>query len=906
MLVLDQNRLRAVDQELKEAVCTAVVNLSVQRVSGGGPEGRVLYGPSPRRSVISGQLLPRFDEDGIEDETTDIRIAALGMDFQIATEARGVAHATPQFSCYIRVLPSWEELSSPHLGLEPDFQLRSDIQSAIDGRIRELRERKFSEAGVATPTWATLTPTQKRTVHETRDRIIGEVVREAHRERGILLRSEDLHEVQEGDVLAANEDAQSPASEEAEARLPIGRLLRSGLNIPIELLDTAEIPAKWVRLDFHLPTFTWLLEEPAAALEGLLDQYNASIETDCRRQVTGWLDSGEGRREAWKDAEIRPADVENRNAWDAFRARLETMPIPFDRLLPMLRVMLQIDRVTDYADAGKASVRALLDNRSSEITRQEAATRCHAAFGTTLTLDIPSAAHRPLHLDRVEPSYRFRHFLNYSAIGLNNGVVSHEHEGRLTLQTTWSPTFVQPRIIPRHLEIPISFAALGEPQLDIEQLLVLPTEYSKWIKGEEERLVTAVREGLDTADADAESERLRHDIEAQRVEVQFIERGVRLLQEAQVAYRQSITAGDQKTRDQLKRRGAPYQAWLLTNQAFLAREGDDPSRAWHLFQLAFIIAHIPTLVSRMEEYRSYQNARLDEDTASLLYFPTGGGKSEAFYGTLLFAMFLDRLRGKQRGVTAMIRYPLRLLTLQQGQRLLRLVVHAEILRKRERIGSWPFEIGFWVGSGNTPNRYSKVPGDVPEADDASFPDDALLEEGALGLSDDERRVALRYREFRAAYNKVPECPVCGSSTGLRRFVNEGPTARRLGIVCFNPKCAYGPIDHMQHLPFLLTDDTIYERAPAVVLGTIDKMALLGHHTSTIRQLLGMFGLARGIGPTGHLYSPRLENNLRATLDERNYRPVYPTFTDGEKVFFDPFPSLIIQDDELLPVLLTSS
>ena len=266
------------------------------------------------------------------------------------------------------------------------------------------------------------------------------------------------------------------------------------------------------------------------------------------------------------------------------------------------------------------------------------------------------------------------------------------------------------------------------------------------------------------------------------------------------------------------------------------------------------------------------------------------------HGALLFGLFLDRLRGKQRGVTAMIRYPLRLLTLQQGQRLLRLIVHAEKLRREERIGSWPFEIGFWVGSGNTPNRFKMVPVEVPEANDPDFPDDARLEDGVVGLSEDERRQALRYREFQAACNKVPECPLCGSSTGLRRFVSEGDTAKRLGIVCFNGSCAYGPADGMQHLPFLLTDDTIYARAPAVLLGTIDKMAMLGHHTTTIRQLMGMFGLARGVGPSGHLFSPRLENNLRTTLSDNDYRPVYPTFSDGERVYFDPFPSLIIQDE----------
>src|SRR4051794_5031258 len=121
MLALDANRLRGIDQELKEAVCTAVVKLAIQRVSGSGRDGHILYGPSPRRSIISGQLLPRFDEYGAEDDTTDIRIAALGMDFQVISAAHGAAHASPRLSVYLRVLPTWDELDNPNLNISPDF-----------------------------------------------------------------------------------------------------------------------------------------------------------------------------------------------------------------------------------------------------------------------------------------------------------------------------------------------------------------------------------------------------------------------------------------------------------------------------------------------------------------------------------------------------------------------------------------------------------------------------------------------------------------------------------------------------------------------------------------------------------------------------------------------------------------
>src|SRR5262249_8738703 len=156
---------------------------------------------------------------------------------------------------------------------------------------------------------------------------------------------------------------------------------------------------------------------------------------------------------------------------------------------------------------------------------------------------------------------------------------------------------------------------------------------------EEARLRTAVREGLSPAEADVESERLERDLSDQRREAGYIERGIRLLGQSQDAYRALATANGAQ-RAALERCAAPDRAWLLTNESFLNRDGGDPRRGWRLFQLAFILAHVPTFASRMEEYRASFDPLLDEAAASLLYFPTGGGKSEAFYGTLTFAVFL--------------------------------------------------------------------------------------------------------------------------------------------------------------------------------------------------------------------------------------------------------------------------
>ena len=125
-------------------------------------------------------------------------------------------------------------------------------------------------------------------------------------------------------------------------------------------------------------------------------------------------------------------------------------------------------------------------------------------------------------------------------------------------------------------------------------------------------------------------------------------------------------------------------------------------------------------------------------------------------------------------------------------------------------------------------------------------------------------------------------------------------AGRIGIVCFNDACDWNrenpPSPHRVPLPFLLTDDTIYQRAPAVVLGTIDKLALIGQHDRTINAIVGMLGVARFMDPDNrHFHMPRGARSLTRAQDE-GWTRLKPAYADGAVMFHDPFPSLIIQDE----------
>jgi hypothetical protein len=241
----------------------------------------------------------------------------------------------------------------------------------------------------------------------------------------------------------------------------------------------------------------------------------------------------------------------------------------------------------------------------------------------------------------------------------------------------------------------------------------------------------------------------------------------------------------------------------------------------------------------------------------------------------------EPLRGKKIGVTALLRYPLRLLTLQQAQRLLGILIQAEYIRRLEGLDGAQFEIGFWVGNGNTPNR----------ADDEKLDP---VPDAKLGQYNSDESATSEYDEVNKSFNKVANCPSCGWMTGLRRLKYR--TAKEIAIVCFNPDCLWNKTTAWQPLPFLIVDSDIYRHAPAVILGVIDKLALIGQHPSTINRVMGMFGLAKWVEQgVQRIVSPKREE-LKTGASENGCEEVSPAFSRGIDLFVDPFPSLIIQDE----------
>ena len=238
------------------------------------------------------------------------------------------------------------------------------------------------------------------------------------------------------------------------------------------------------------------------------------------------------------------------------------------------------------------------------------------------------------------------------------------------------------------------------------------------------------------------------------------------------------------------------------------REGASASSPrWHAFHLAFILQSIPGLSS--------PGNKVEREIVDLLFFPTGGGKTEAYLGLAAFTMVLRRLcnpehNGRQgAGVSVIMRYTLRLLTLDQLARAAGLVCALELERSKDtsRYGDWPFEIGLWVGRAATPNR--------------------------MGQKGDKQRESARAKVLAFQgdpHNKqspVPleNCPWCGERFQSDSFALEPNTDKPsdLRIVCLNFACDFSGD---RPLPIVAVDEPIYRRLPAFLIATVDKFATL--------------------------------------------------------------------------------
>lgn len=231
----------------------------------------------------------------------------------------------------------------------------------------------------------------------------------------------------------------------------------------------------------------------------------------------------------------------------------------------------------------------------------------------------------------------------------------------------------------------------------------------------------------------------------------------------------------------------------------------EDSIRWYPFQLAFLLHTLPSFIEPEGEERKQ---------VDLLWFPTGGGKTEAYLGIAAFAIFYRRLDDPLAdGVTVFMRYTLRLLTLQQFQRASLLILSCEQLRRKYNLGGSVISIGLWVGGGMTPNK----------------------------LEDAEKSLKKREdKKLTEAYH-IRTCPWCGQEIHVTDYTVDR-RQKRMIIHCSNPKCDFHGDKY--GLPIHLVDETIYAHVPTFIVATVDKFAQIPMK----EEPAALFGISNGKRP----------------------------------------------------------
>lgn len=364
-----------------------------------------------------------------------------------------------------------------------------------------------------------------------------------------------------------------------------------------------------------------------------------------------------------------------------------------------------------------------------------------------------------------------------------------ERSGTNALSTTHIPTFTQNRYQTR-VQPTASFSELAsEPIPTLEKILEAMKDYrSEWATAEKnyESSIPAWRE---RHLAEFNSDRSRFD-----EEITLFQAGL----------------------DLIRRDSDTELAFRLTNETFLRSGQHSGKTSWRLFQIVFLVSQIPGITALADKPGSQPD---DLQRADIIYFPTGGGKTEAYLSVLTFHCFFDRLRGKSAGVTAWTRFPLRLLTLQQTQRVADVICMADLVRRSHddsRLNGPSiagFGVGYFVGKSSTPNE-------LVNSEQYSYANAENIATWACANDDDERQ----------HWRRLIHCPSCWSNT-VR--VELDVTHMRLLHRCSQPDCQFPE----GRIPVYVVDNEIYRYLPTVLVGTIDKLAVIGNQ----RKMAQIFG-----------------------------------------------------------------
>ena len=234
--------------------------------------------------------------------------------------------------------------------------------------------------------------------------------------------------------------------------------------------------------------------------------------------------------------------------------------------------------------------------------------------------------------------------------------------------------------------------------------------------------------------------------------------------------------------------------------------GKIPNFKWKPFQISFILMNLPGVLWDEKDSNTSEREIVD-----LAWFPTGGGKTEAYLGLIATLGFYRHSKSVDSlpSVHCIMRYTLRLLTLNQGERATRLMTGMNLIARKHGITENPFSVGMWIGSTATPNKLKDATRILNEMKETGGPP----AKGATPI-------------------QLEDCPWCTHS--ISNPANWNVVEGRLNGYCPNVECEL----HTTRVPFSCIDEELYNHPPTLLLGTIDKFARLGSEPKA-RTLIGL-------------------------------------------------------------------
>lgn len=443
------------------------------------------------------------------------------------------------------------------------------------------------------------------------------------------------------------------------------------------------------------------------------------------------------------------------------------------------------------------------------------------------------------------------------------------------VETEWVPMFEVPQQTARsadddeHLAgLTMDMKALAELPKDglVASLRYIEAAYRVWIKAEEGKLSLPVEKLVGHEEAARRAAKnCTRALERIKAGIDLVETNVL----AEEAFRFANRAMWQQRIHSTFSRNVRKKEMKVEDG--VATVDVQQNRSWRLFQIAFVLLNLSSLTDLHHPDRSHET----DAVADLLWFATGGGKTEAYLGLTAYTLALRRLQGEiegrpgEHGVGVLMRYTLRLLTLQQFQRAAALICACEAIRRAD-IGKWgetPFRLGLWVGNKTTPNTLAAAAN------------------------------ALRGRNVggRPSYTGTPyqitSCPWCGTEIRERHLrVYEPPNdIGRCVTYCGDDlgRCEFTERNAPKEgLPVMVVDEEIYRRPPSLLIATVDKFAQMPWNGQT--QML--FGKVNGICDRHGFRSPEVEDGQ--SHPARNDLPRVTSRSHGQ---LRP-PDLIIQDE----------